>query len=247
MNFLSLFKRKIIYNLKKKVNIDKDGFNHTSLDDLFHHYGSDKSNKLKFQNTQGHGFARFYEKHLKKYYLEKIKILEIGSFSGASAASFSKYFKNAKVFCFDINISNFKYKSENIYTYGVDIRDERKIKILINSIFQKFNIQGFDIIIDDGSHNLSDMLSSLKFFFNYLNKEGTFILEDFKFPNYYERNKDVDDILISDLINNLKEKKLFQSKILDADIQKNFFQNIQSIETHDGNLNISNICFIKRK
>ena len=33
---------------------------------------------------------------------KKINLLEIGSFSGASAASFAKYFSNSSIFCIDI-------------------------------------------------------------------------------------------------------------------------------------------------
>ena len=45
-----------------------------------------------------------------------------------SAAAFVKYLPNANIYCFDINISNFKYKSKNIHVFGVDIKDEEKIK-----------------------------------------------------------------------------------------------------------------------
>ena len=44
MNFLSLLKRKIIYNLKKKTSIDHEDFSKKTLEELFHHYGSDKAN-----------------------------------------------------------------------------------------------------------------------------------------------------------------------------------------------------------
>ena len=48
----------------------------------------------------------------------------------------------------------------------------------------------FDIIIDDGSHkNLSDILFSIKYLFKILNKKGVYIIEDFKFPNYYKYNR----------------------------------------------------------
>ena len=66
MNFLSLFKRKIIFNFKKKINIDHDSFISNDLDQLFFYYGSDKSNKFKHTNKSGHGYSKFYEKYLKK-------------------------------------------------------------------------------------------------------------------------------------------------------------------------------------
>ena len=63
-----------------------------SLDDLFHYYGSDKANIFKKENRQGHGYSNFYTSQLNYLKKHKINILEIGSFAGASAAAFIKYF-----------------------------------------------------------------------------------------------------------------------------------------------------------
>ena len=107
MNFLSLFKRNLIYKFKKKISIDRDLFPEKDLDQLFFYYGSDKANFFQNKNIRGHGFSKFYEKQLSILKNKPINILEIGSYAGASAAAFSKYFYNSKIFCFDINISNF--------------------------------------------------------------------------------------------------------------------------------------------
>ena len=64
MNFLSLFKRNLIYKIKKKDNIDLDIVNKDSLENLFSHYGSDKADILKKINKQGHGFSKFYIQNL---------------------------------------------------------------------------------------------------------------------------------------------------------------------------------------
>ena len=96
MNFFSLFKRKLIYLIKKKENIDVDNINYNNLDDLFNFYGSDKSNIFKKNNSKGHGFSKFYIENLKDL-KKKIKILEIGSYAGASAAAFSKYFNKSRL------------------------------------------------------------------------------------------------------------------------------------------------------
>ena len=83
-----------------------------SLDELFNIYGSDKANI--FKKIPWTWFLKYYEK-IKKFKM-KIKNIEIGSYAGASAAAFVKYFKEFKSFLFDINISNFKYKSK-IYQF----------------------------------------------------------------------------------------------------------------------------------
>ena len=245
MNFFSLFKRRIIYNLKKKYSIDQDYFPKADLDYLFNHYGSDKAHKLAKTKNTGHGFSNFYEEQLKNWKDREITILEIGSFAGASASAFVKYFNKAKVFCFDVNISNFKYHSKRIEVFGIDIKNTIKIKDILRKIFKNHNFENFDLIIDDGSHQLSDILYSLKFFFKYLKKDGIFVIEDYKHPNYYKYNNDIDHIFVDELLRNLKEKRNFRSSLFTNDDQLYLFSKIRKIESYEGNLSDSNICFIK--
>ena len=247
MNFFSLFKRNIIYKLKNKKKIDFDNFNHKSLDELFHFYGSDKANIFKNKNREGHGYSNFYTKHLDNFKNEKINILEIGSYAGASAAAFKKYFFNSNIYCFDVNISNFKYKSKNIHVYGLDISNETRVIKTLNKIFNKYQFTSFDLIIDDGSHNLKDILFSLNFFFKYLKKTGTFIIEDFKHPNYYQYNRNINHILMDVFLENIKNKKYSKSSIINNEEQKYLMDSIDQIDVHKGNLRDSDICFIKKK
>ena len=114
MNFFSIFKRNLIFKFKKKINIDShNNFKDSSLDFLFNYYNTDKGSV--FNKNLGSGFSKFYETHFNKFKNNEINILEIGSYSGASAAAFTKYFPNSKIFCLDINLRNFIYKSERIF------------------------------------------------------------------------------------------------------------------------------------
>ena len=247
MNIFSLLKRNIIYKLKRKISIDDNNFSENSLDELFHFYGSDKSNIFKRSQTKGHGYSKFYSNQLKEFKNKKINILEIGSYAGASAAAFAKYFSNANIFCFDVNISNFEYQSKNIFVYGVDINNKKKVKEILNDIFEKNKFSFFDLIIDDGSHNLSDMLLSFNLFFHYLNNEGIFVIEDFKHPNYYQYNRNINHILIDEFLKNLENRKLFSSLIVSQENQKYLMNVIKKIDIYKGNLKNSDICFVKKK
>ena len=133
MNIFSLLKRNIIYKLKRKISIDDNNFSKNSLDELFHFYGSDKSNIFKRSQTKGHGYSKFYSNQLEEFKNKKINILEIGSYAGASAAAFTKYLPNANIFCFDVNISNFKYLSDQIKVFGLDISNEK----ILNKFYEK--------------------------------------------------------------------------------------------------------------
>ena len=247
MNFLSLLKRKIIYNLKKKTSIDHEDFSKKTLEELFHHYGSDKANIFIKTDKKGHGYSSFYLKHLNNLKDKKINILEIGSFSGASAAAFVKYFAKSNVFCFDINISNFEYISKKIHVFGLNANNESKVKKTLKKIFNTYNFNNFDLIIDDGSHNLHDILSNLNFFFKYLNKGGNYIIEDFKHPNYYEYNRDTDHIFVDQFLENIKKKNISKSIIFDDNDQKYLMNEIDFIDIGKGNLTDSDICLIKKK
>ena len=246
MNFFSLFKRNILYKIKKKINIDLDNIKKDNLDELFFHYGSDKANIFKKTKDQGHGFSIFYTDNLKHLKDKKINILEIGSFSGASAAAFVKYFKNSNVYCFDINISKFVFSSKNIHVYGLDINKRSKVEKILKNISEGSNSNFFDVIIDDGSHYLSDILFGLKIFFKYLKKGGTYIVEDYKYPNYYNYNRNIDHILVDQVLHNLNKKKFFNSSILKNEDQAFLHSNINLIKTFKGNLKDSDICFIEK-
>ena len=102
----------IFYKFKKKIDVDNisSDFHTSNLDEIFSYFGSDKAKVFqtdfssvepKKKEVNGHGYSNFYEKHLNIFKNHKINILEIGSFSGASAASFVKYFPQSKIYCLD--------------------------------------------------------------------------------------------------------------------------------------------------
>jgi predicted O-methyltransferase YrrM len=246
LNFFSLFKRNLIYKFKKKINIDNDNVNANSLDSLFHYFGSDKSNIFKKTNDKGHGYSIYYKKKLDNLKEKKINILEIGSYSGASAAAFVKYFPNSNIYCFDINLTNFKYRSKRIHTFGIDINNEKKVIKTLNYICKNNNVSKFDIIIDDGSHNLSDILFGVKLLFSRVKEQGFYIIEDFKYPNYHNYNKNINHILVDELLENLINKRFFKSEIFTRDNQEYLINSIKKIEVFKGNLNDSDISFISK-
>lgn len=246
MNFLSLFKRNIIYKLKKKTNIDYLDLSDFTLDQLFNYFGSDKAKFSKLHNRPGHGFAKIYSKHFKDYINKDLSILEIGSYAGASAASFVKFLPKSKVFCLDVNISNFKYSSKKIHVYGVDVKNTDKVSEIIDAIYKKHSIRSFDIIIDDGSHYLSDILSSLKYFMVHLSKGGTYVIEDFKHPNYYKYNNDINHIFVEEVLSKLTNNKQFTSKIFSSEDQTVLANSIDKVDNYRGNLSDSDISFIKK-
>ena len=239
------YKRLLIYKLKKKNNIDfHEDSEKFTLDYLFNYYGSDKAHK--FNEGSGHGFSEYYEKELKDKKNKIINILEIGSYSGASAAAFAKYFPSAKIFCLDINITKFIYRSKNIKVFGLDISNKKEILNFFGKIKISSNEQFFDIIIDDGSHKLSDISYAFNFFFRNLRSKGYYIIEDYKYPNYFKHLNNCSDIKIDKLLYNLENKISFASSFFNADEQKLLIEKILNISTYKGKGDHSDIAFIKR-
>ena len=141
-------------------------------------------------------------------------------------------FSDTNVFCFDINISNFIYKSKNIHVYGLDINNEKQVNKNLKLIYNSYKIQNFDLIIDDGSHNLSDIIKSLKIFFKHLKHKGLYIIEDFKHPNHYKYNNNIDHIFVDELLKNLSDKKLSNSSILNEYDQKGLINSMEQIDNY---------------
>ena len=246
MNFLSFLKRSLIYKLKKKINVDLDGIEYSSLDKLFSYYGTDKSEYSKDKKNKTHGFSKYYEKHLSFLKEKKIKILEIGSFSGASAAAFSKYFSNCEVYCLDINISNFRYYSKRINVFGLNSSNPKMVSKFLKKINLKETFKYFDIIIDDGSHKHSDQLNTLNHFYQYLVDGGFYVIEDYKFSDYFKHLNDVDDIKIDELADHVLKKKRFSSSLVSSRVIDLLLSTNKNVYKYKGNTDISDIVFFEK-
>jgi predicted O-methyltransferase YrrM len=247
LNFFSLYKRQLQFFFKKKINIDLEkNSKNTSLENLFIKYGSDKARFWGNKKNTGHGYTKFYLKNLEKLKYKKLNILEIGSYSGASAAAFSKFFINSKINCLDINISNFKYSSKKIKVFGMDATKKKSYKNFLKKINISKNEQYFDIIIDDGSHKLEDILNALKLYFKNLKLNGFYIIEDYKMPNFFKHLNTTKEPKINKFIDLVKKKKTFNSNILNKNFQKTFFKDVRSIKAYHGIYKISDIVFFKK-
>jgi 23S rRNA U2552 (ribose-2'-O)-methylase RlmE/FtsJ len=137
-----------------------------SLEKIFLKYKCDKA---------FHKYHLVYDIFFKKLKKKKINILEIGISDGASLKAWSEYFKKSKIIGFDIKKIDLKKKKllkKNIFVHKGSQTD----KGFINFLISKYN--KFDIIIDDGSHKPSDVISSFKMLFDSLSLNGLYFIED---------------------------------------------------------------------
>ena len=253
MKKITRFYKKIAINFKPKIDVDKITKNFHSLDEIFNYFGTDKGTNVKNQYDKnsnliiGHGFAKFYEKHLSSFKNQNFDLLEIGTWSGASSAAFTIYFPRANIFGLDRNFK-FKYKSKRIKFINCDLTVGKELKKLQKIIENK----KFKIIIDDGSHILTHIIKNLKFFIKKVESNCFYIIEDFNAPkdqNHLNDGKD-QEIFIEEMLLKIRKKEYFKSKILSQDDQDFLFENIEEIYTYEGNLKkplSSNIAFLKKK
>ena len=116
------------------------------------------------------GFVELYDVFFKQYQNKNINILEIGVDNGDSLRLWREYFSKANICGIDI-------KKKNFDITGVEIMcGSQSDNSFLKSVVSKY--QNFDIIIDDGSHISKDIISSFKYLFNHLNRDGIYIIED---------------------------------------------------------------------
>jgi hypothetical protein len=260
MHLITKKYKETIFNFKKKINLDKKKLKYNNLEDLFNYFGTDKGSKVLNQYSslkkrsfiKGHNFAKFYEKNLKKIKNKKINILEIGVWKGASTASFFYYFPNANFISIDRNFK-FIFSSKRINFFFCDTTIDNNLKKLAEFLIKK-KVTSFDIIIDDSSHILSDILKNFIFFFKFLKSKCIYIIEDYKHPNYFSHlNDNKHHFLVDKVLSFIKKKKLFKSTILNQEQIKYLISNVKKIRTYKGSCkskngkNISDIAFIYKK
>ena len=133
-------------------------------------YGTDKSGTHQFNGVT---FLDIYEKYFNRLKESQVTLLEIGVLNGASIRTWKEYFNNCKVVGLDIDPSKKIYESNNVEIF-IGSQDDGD---LIDSISKKYS-DGFDIIIDDGSHINSLTISSFNLLFKHVKKGGIYIIED---------------------------------------------------------------------
>ncbi len=148
--------------------------------------------KLKGCNTdkgrEKHYYTQWYNFHFKDIRDKKINILEIGVAAGCSLNMWSKYFKNSNIYGIDITNKNIKKDVlRNFDIFIGDQSDKKFLKKVCNSVSD-----GFDIIIDDGSHIPDNQIVTFKYLFPRLNTGGVYVIEDLQtsYRSAYKQKSD---------------------------------------------------------
>lgn len=122
-------------------------------------YDTDKEAHHHYGDIYNEIFSRFNSE-------DKLDILEIGTQKGGSLLAWKEYFPNSDVWGVDIvDVVPEKYRLETVTRVISDIKDWK-------------NDKKWDIIIDDGSHFLGDLIFVLSQYVIKLKVGGVMIIED---------------------------------------------------------------------
>jgi len=135
-----------------------------------------------FKNRSGYvsdkwtSYFSIYDTYFYAFKNKKINLLEIGVQNGGSLEVWNQYFKFAKniIGCDrDLRCKELKFKFKRIKVVAGDV-NKQDIRKKILSIAK----DGFEIIVDDGSHKSDDVISTFLFFYPQLKPGGIYLIED---------------------------------------------------------------------
>ncbi len=127
----------------------------------------------------GHTYGESYQTIFENFDRDgNINFLEIGIQRGGSLMACRDYFPNANIYGVDIvDVVLPEYRKDDITYIFKDIKDA--------SVKEQLKDIKFDIIIDDGSHILSDVLFVIDNFLENLKPKGVLIIEDCQSPELW--------------------------------------------------------------
>lgn len=186
------------------------------LTELANKYLTDKGTEFDGK----HNFTEVYHKKLKHLKNKKLNILEIGILEGASAKMWRDYFTKSKIYCCDNNPEYVRgvLWEDRIFPFLLDQSSKLNILESINDI----KCKEYDIIIDDGSHNVKHQQQTFGLLFQYLKKGGIYIIEDLHTslnPNYRDLDMSYEDTTLH-MFKKYQDEGKWESKfILKSDLK----------------------------
>lgn len=118
-------------------------------------------------------YFEVYNKHLAKFVGKKVDLLEIGIYSGGSLEMWRSYFgRECHIYGVDIEDACKAYANDYV---TVSIGDQENRTFWKN--FKK-NVDGIDILIDDGGHTAEQQQVTLEEMLQHVRPGGVYICED---------------------------------------------------------------------
>ena len=158
----------------------------TRLCELGAKYRTDKAPSI------GHGYTPFYHRLLEGKDVRRVLEIGIGGgevsmahipeyITGASLFMWEEFFPQAEIYALDIN-PDILVNNGRIKSYVCDQSDENCLRDVVTKIGA-----GFDLIVDDGSHDPEHQILTANVLTPMLNPGGLYIIEDVADPSITSR------------------------------------------------------------
>ena len=143
------------------------------ISEILDKYGTcseEKGTDKNFGGKNGHCYGKAYDKIFANFKQnDELDIIEVGTEYGKSLLAWREFFPNANI-------------------AGIDIEDKVENKIddieyIITNIKDFEPKKEYDIVIDDGSHKLDDVIQTVRKF--KLKEGGVMIIEDCQKPDHW--------------------------------------------------------------
>lgn len=144
----------------------------TKMNNNLHKYFLNNNGKIL--HKWNHYFD-IYEKHFHSYINKPITMFEIGVFEGGSLDMWKEYFgPDSTIVGIDINPDCKKNNNPDKKIF-VEIGNQSDINFL-QSVVEKYGKP--DIVLDDGSHMMIDLISTFNFLYYKTKENGVYLVED---------------------------------------------------------------------
>jgi hypothetical protein len=144
--------------------------NYNKLEDVYDKYKTEANTQIFGDKGTSYTYIDIYSKILEPYRVNS-NVLEIGVATGLSLKMWSEYFQNSKIYGVDV----VDWVDRGLDLSGIDIHFGDATKI---ETFDFCKDVKFDVIIDDGSHNLYDQIKTFSLLNDTVNRWGVYIIED---------------------------------------------------------------------
>ena len=197
-------------------------------------YNSDKGDIF----PKGNNYAHWYENWFSPIRETVTNILEIGVWEGASGKAFVDYFPNSQIIGFDI-MDTTRYNTERIKNRILNQGSPKQLDNFVNECKSK-DLQ-FDIILDDGSHQVNHQQLTFGKLFSLVKPGGLYIIEDLCF-SYFQigYHTQTEETFNHNTVKFLTERPFNSPWILSSDLDY-INKNIDYVSIYD-RLNKNNIA-----
>jgi hypothetical protein len=124
-------------------------------------------------SKRNHNYLPFYWMHFRDIRMYVRNVCEIGLQRDRSIRMWEEFFPHATIYGVDIDPENRKFEGGRRRVRIGDQSDQRFLGELVDEVRD-----GFDIVIDDGSHNMRHQLKTFNALFPALTRHGIYVMED---------------------------------------------------------------------